>query len=207
MGTHTRSWATWLVAATVTLQLWAFAPTAVSADVLIAESRLPPSVGRSDPITRGSSGVWDPNDVKGRFDLRWVGAAYTSTGEIHLSVSFYDGFDWRLLPTDPTDLDSNVNVWLSGALNGYFLRRPGGRLVFLWGDFGSSCCAPKARVTRPSSDVLSVVFDPCSYGYGEEIYEAKGESLWVTRNVEAEDWTGAVELDHPQCDTSTQLWR
>jgi hypothetical protein len=51
----------------------------------------------SGAITAGAGGVWDPDDVTGRFDLRWVGAAYTSTGEIHLSVAFHDEFKTAVL--------------------------------------------------------------------------------------------------------------
>jgi hypothetical protein len=101
-------------------------------------------------------------------------------------------------PNDVRDVSSNVSVSLSGALRGYFVRRGGGRLAFIWGDFGSVCCA-RATVTRPSGNVLSVTFDPCSYGYGEEIVMAQGRSLWVTGGVEVEDLTRAVELDHPEC--------
>jgi hypothetical protein len=188
MRAPTRRRARWLVAATLaTLQL----SIPVVAD----------AVDQRRVIAGSESGVWDPNDVAGRFDLRWVGAAYTSEGEIHLSVSFYDGFERRRLPRDPTDSRSNVRINLSGALNGYFLRRPGGRIIFLWGDFGSSCCAPRGRVRQPLPNVLSVTIDPCSYGYGTEIVMAQGQSLWVGSNVEAEDVTGVVELDHPVCDT------
>ncbi len=152
------------------------------------------------PSSALASSRWDPDDVEGRFDLRWIGAAYTARGEIHLSVSFYDGFDWRLLPrmSDPWWDESRALVVLSGANAGYFLRLHG-RVVFLWGDFGSTCCA-RDPVTRPSANVLSVTFDPCSYAYGEELDMAMGRSFWRPRRVGAVDETEAVRYAHPECD-------
>ncbi len=154
------------------------------------------------PPAHAANGVWDANDVRGRFDLRWVGASYTSWGEIHLTVSFYDGFDPRFLPRRedriPVRGESKVRVDLSGALDGWFLRKENGQLVFLWGDGGSFCCA-HAFATRPSSNVISVTFDPCSYVHGEGIEMAQGYSLWRTRDVRAVDLTGQIGLAHPDC--------
>lgn len=155
--------------------------------------------GGPSPMMRGSSGVWDPNDVDGRFDFRWVGAAYTAAGDIHLSVSFYDDFRPRLLPRFPHYEESNAGVRLSGALSGYFMRGSGGRIVFIWGDFGSGCCE-RDVASQPSSQVISVTFDPCDYGYGEEIDLARGESYWARHGVRARDTTGEVALHHPECD-------
>ena len=143
--------------------------------------------------------MWDPNDVTGRFDLRWIGATYTSSGEIHLSVSFYDGFERRFLPRAIDERYSHVSLALSGFLDGWFVRQHG-RVVFIWGDFGSTCCA-RARVRQPSSNTLSVVFDPCSYGYGNEIDQAQAGSYWRPRTSRATDSTGVVDLAKPICDT------
>ena len=167
-----------------------------------ATATLQPFTGAPSPTVRGSSGVWYPNDVKGRFDFRWVGAAYTAAGAIHLSVSFYDAFRLWLLPRISSDQESHVSVQLSGALNGYFARVSGGRIVFIWGDFGSSCCE-RDVASRPSSQVISVTFDPCDYGYGEEIDMARGESYWARHDVRARDSTGEVALHHPECGFAT----
>ena len=145
----------------------------------------------SGAITAGAGGVWDPDDVTGRFDLRWLGAAYTSTGEIHLSVAFHDEFKRRYLPRKIDDRYSHVSVGL-GTVDGWFLRQHG-RIVFIWGDFGSSCCE-RAGVRRPASNVLSVVFDPCSYVYGNEIDQMQGESYWRPRETRATGLTGVVHL-------------
>jgi hypothetical protein len=161
-------------------------------------SALPASqaLDRSGAVTAGANGVWDPDDVAGRFDLRWVGAAYTSTGEIHLSVSFHDGYKPRFLPREIDDRYSHVSVGL-GTVDGWFLRQHG-RIVFIWGDFGSSCCE-RARVRRPASNALSVIFDPCSYVYRNEIDQMQGESYWRPRETRATDLTGVVHLAHPNC--------
>jgi hypothetical protein len=156
------------------------------------------ALDRSGATIAGAGGVWDPDDVTGRFDLRWVGAAYTSTGELHLSVSFHDGFKRRFLPRQIDERHSHVSVGL-GTVDGWFLRQHG-RIVFIWGDFGSSCCE-RAGVRRPSSKVLSVVFDPCSYVYGNEIDQTQGESYWRPRGTRSTDLTGVVHLAHPNCDS------
>jgi hypothetical protein len=182
-------------------------PAPVSASVGGAESPVPQAIRGPDLSTRALSGVWDPDDVEGRFDIRWIGAAYTSTGEIHLSLSFYEAFRARALAryghvTGRNDGYGYVNVTLSSSIDyGHFLRRPGGRIVFVWGDSASSCCAID-RVTRPSSKVLSVTFDPCSYVYGNEIEQVQGDSLWRTRHVRAHDSTELIHLSHPECDTA-----
>jgi hypothetical protein len=195
MGSCARVWVPRFVVVTTAVQVFVLTPTPASADL-----RVSPSLGEAGSTAFVSSGLWDPDDVEGLFDFRWVGAAYTSTGKIHLSVSFYDAFRLRRLPAPVlnTGTDSYVSVWLSGALNGYFLRK-GGRVIFEWGDFGSTCCKT-ADVTRPRPGVFSVIFNPCSYVYGEEIEMALGESYWRTQDIRARDRTGEVELSHPKCE-------
>jgi len=194
MGSCARVWVPRFMVVTTWVQVFVLTSTRASADL-----RVSPSLGEAGSTEFVSSGQWDPDDVEGPFDFRWVGAAYTSTGKIHLSVSFYDAFRLRQLPRpgETSDLDSHVSVWLSGALNGYFMRQPGGRVIFEWGDFGSTCCKT-ADVTRPGARVFSVTFNPCSYVYGEEIDFALGESYWRTHRIR--DRTGEVELSHPNCE-------
>ena len=139
---------------------------------------------------------WDPNDVEGPFDIRWFGAVYTSTGEVHLGISFYDGFDPSSLPMGFDYHVSFVRVRLSPALDGSFIRRPSGRIVFIWGDYASDCCA-LAPVSRPSPDVLSVVFDPFSYVYGDTFYEPRALSSWYTDDGAHPDWTRALRIGRP----------
>jgi hypothetical protein len=194
MSSWGRVWVTRFVVVTTAIQLFVLTPPAASADV-----RTSPAFGKAGSAALASNGQWDPDDVEGLFDFRWVGAAYTSAGKIHLSFSFYDAFRLRRLPTarENSDTDSHLSVWLSGALNGYFIRH-GGRVIFVWGDFGSSCCET-AEVTRPGPKVFSVTFNPCGYVYGEEIELALGESYWRTQHIRARDRTGEVKLSHLNC--------
>jgi len=46
-----------------------------------------------------AAGDWDPDDVEGPLDLRWVGGSFTAAGNLRLTVSFYDGFTPSVLPT------------------------------------------------------------------------------------------------------------
>jgi hypothetical protein len=192
MGSCARVWVTRFVIVTTAVQVFVLTPMPASADVRVSRS-----VGEAGSTAFVSSGVWDPDDVEGLFDFRWVGAAYTSTGKIHLTVSFYDVFRLRRLPTTPGNQDFGVTVLLSSALRGEFLRR-GGRVIFEWADFASSPGETK-EVTRPGPKVFSVTFNPCRYVYGGEIEMALGESTWRTQNIRARDRTGEVELSHPNC--------
>jgi hypothetical protein len=148
------------------------------------------------PSTAWAASVWDPQDVEGPFDIRWFGAVFTSTGELHLGISFYDGFDPSMLPMGFDRHVSVVRVKLTPALDGLFIRRPSGRIVFIWGDYGSSCCEV-ARVTRPAPDVLSVVFDPLDYIYGDNFYEPRALSRWYTDDGPHPDWTRALLIGRP----------
>ena len=80
----------------VTVVALALLMCALSSIPATAEIARGPDDVWSDSMMRGSSGTWDPNDVKGRFDFRWVGAAYTAAGAIHLTVSFYAGYSENL---------------------------------------------------------------------------------------------------------------
>ena len=121
---------------------------------------------------------------------------FTSTGFIHLGVSFYDGFDPSMIPTGFDRHTSYVRVKLTPALDGSFIRRSNGRLVFIWGDYASDCCEV-APVTRPSSNVLSVVFDPRSYVFGDTDYTPRAVSSWHTVDGAHPDWTRALPLGYP----------
>jgi hypothetical protein len=148
-----------------------------------------------------AASVWDPNDVKGPFDLRWFGAVFTSTGDLHLGVSFYDGFDPSILPLGFDRHVSYMRVTLSGSLDGSFIRRSNGRIVFIWGDFGSVCCSV-APVTRTAPNVLSVVLDPFSYVYGDTDYEPRAISSWHSDDGVHPDWTRSLAIGRPPGDRS-----
>ena len=89
-----------------------------------------------------------------------------------------------------------MRVKLTPALDGSFIRRSNGTIVFMWGDYGSSCCEI-ARVTWPTPDVLSVVFDPLSYVFGDVAYEPRALSTWYDGDGPHPDWTRALFLGRP----------
>ncbi len=130
------------------------------------------------PAIAGSD--WDPDDVEGPFDIRWYGAAFTSSGDVHLTLSFYDDFRHAALPwTARTDL--NVRVEIQPVATGYLLRRAHGRIVFSWGDYGSNCCE-RAPVTRLAPGILDITFDPgpyfCGY-FSESSLDTRLSTRWI----------------------------
>jgi hypothetical protein len=115
------------------------------------------------PSPASAASSWDPDDVRGPFDLRWVGAAFTGDRELRITVSFYEGFRREALPpasraamNDP----SQVHVWINSIIEGWFLRRPGGGITFFWGDTGSNMGHDPVHQLAP--DILVVtLFNYC----------------------------------------------
>lgn len=62
------------------------------------------------PTPAAAAGDWDPDDVRGPFDLRWVGAAYTSSGNIRLTYTFYDPVETWRFPRASNASDHGVKV-------------------------------------------------------------------------------------------------
>jgi hypothetical protein len=86
-----------------------------------------------------AAGDWDPNDVPGHFDLRWVGARWLGGGRMLLTVSFYGGFDRHEI----RDGAFSVVQFLADdepIRGGLLWRNPKGNIVFAYGDTGSGCC-------------------------------------------------------------------
>ena len=127
------------------------------------------------PTPASAAGRWDPEDVTGPFDLRWVGADYTSSTSLAFIVSFYEGFEVSELPWRPRggpargiaagvevfiEIDS-PNIW--AGFSGYLLRRAEGRVAFIYGDLGSACGADfpnscgRGTVKRIGPNVVRVV--------------------------------------------------
>jgi hypothetical protein len=139
------------------------------------------------PLPASARTDWDPDDVAGPFDLRRVEVHFASPTSLSIRVSFHDGFSVGALPWSPdfgTDgvLQQGVLVDVTGV-DGYFLRRAGRRVAFIYGDFGSSCGASypdgceRGVVTRPSPDVLQVTMDtpgPWEYSVRVETYSDDG---------------------------------
>ena len=71
---------------------------------------------------------FDPDDVEGPLDLRWVGAWLTQDGEFRITIAFYDGFRVSALPTvrhSSLRGRGQVSVDLTGYITGLYVRRHG----------------------------------------------------------------------------------
>jgi hypothetical protein len=151
--------------------------------------------------TAAAGSDWDPDDVRGLLDIRWVGAAFRADDTIRLTVSMYGDFRVSALPeTSGKPLSwfgqrGLLRVRLTAHLSGFFVQRRSGRVVFLYGDTGSSCCS-RARVRRPSATVLRVVF-PVIHDAADLTYEVQARSEWKKGGDLYRDRTGTIELGAP----------
>jgi len=136
----------------------------------------------------------DPNDVEGPLDFRRLGTGVTSNpDDIWIKVVFYDGFVRNALAVRDTDHGVRLRLSRAGNLEGFFLRRSHGRIVFFYGDLASSCgaepfprfCA-SARVTRPSENVLRVRIP------GEGVRCIRAFSMFNSNGETIEDRTGCL---------------
>ena len=138
------------------------------------------------PIPASAAGDWDPDDVPGPFDIRWIGADFTSSTSMAFIVSFYEGFETDALPWRPA-YEAEVLVHLQDAISGRLVRRAGGRVAFLWGDLGSSCGASwpsgcsRGIVTFLSPRAVRVVIDTTQSEPGWP-FNVSVESHWTTLN-------------------------
>jgi hypothetical protein len=143
------------------------------------------------PAIAGSD--WDPDDVEGPFDLRWVGATFTADGRFVLEISFYEGFDARVIPHARMDR-REVRVEMSEFLDGYLKRRGDGRIVLVWGDMGSSCCW-RDRVRFPSPNEIRVALPIID---DDVPYRVQAITTWTDRqDRRIRDRTGIVRLGDP----------
>jgi hypothetical protein len=139
--------------------------------------------------------TWDPNDVRGPLDLRWLGASFIPHDRFKLTVSFHDDFHLGAL-THRRTLSRGVTVQLTDYQLGFFRVREDGRVVFIYGDFASSCC-DSARVVRPSRTVLRVIF-PTIHDPADLTYLVRARSSW--RHGHVRDHTRWLGLGRPPGD-------
>jgi hypothetical protein len=132
---------------------------------------------------------WDPDDVRGGFDLRWFGATYVENGDISLVVSFYPGFHRSDLPRKGEGQAPGVWFDIDEYFTGWFYRHDGG-VRFGYGDLGSTCCLSfPVRIVSPL--VLRVRFP--AIDEGQPGIPIRGESRWRWRHG-PHDWTARVVL-------------
>jgi hypothetical protein len=147
---------------------------------------------------------FDADDVEGPLDLRWVGASLTHDGEFRVTISFYDGFRVSALPKVRHGLlrgRGHVFVDLTEFISGVYVRRHG-KIVFFYGDFGSSCGADfprsceRARVKRSSDNVLNVR-DAVFCDGADLSYEVRARTELKREDRTLKDWTGTLDLGVP----------
>jgi hypothetical protein len=148
---------------------------------------------------------FDPDDVVGPLDLRWVGAWLTQGDEFRITIAFYDGFRVSALPKVRHGRllgRSRVSVDLTGFITGLYVRRHG-KVVFLYGDLGSNCgldfprgCL-RARVTRSSENILDVR-DAVFCDGADLSYEVRARTHLEREDTTLGDWTGTLDLGVPQ---------
>ena len=136
----------------------------------------------------------DPDDAQGPLDLRGIDARFTQH-DLRLTVSFHHDFRRSALRgAGGKGVRLKLGKTQSGRLKGYFAHPRHGRLIFRYGDgaLGGSlgCIDKKARVRRPSTNVLRVTF-PIIRG----TYRVRALSRWVNGAGDAvKDGTGWLNL-------------
>jgi hypothetical protein len=95
--------------------------------------------------------IWDPHDVRGPLDIRWVNVRGLHHGRLKVTIGFWPGFARNALPTQPfRDNAAWVNLrpdGFTGSATAQVLRRPG-TLKLIHGDFGSGLCCWRSALTR-----------------------------------------------------------
>lgn len=137
---------------------------------------------------------WDPDDVDGPLDMKWIGARFIPDDRFRLTISFYDDFRPSAIPLRHGKRNS-VTVTFTDFLNGFFFRRQNERIMLFYGDFGSDCCA-KAPVRQPSANVLRVTF-PTIHDPADLTYEVRARSTWQHEGETFRDRTGWLRLGRP----------
>jgi hypothetical protein len=128
-------------------------------------------------VSAQAVGDWDPPDVEGRYDFRWIGATYTRSGRVKLTVSFYPGFRIRSLPY--RGIIPGVTVDVDEFFTGWFTRNRKGGVKFGYADLGSSCCR-YYPVTVLDGRTLRVRFEPANEG--PPGFPMRGISVWGGRH-------------------------
>jgi hypothetical protein len=150
-----------------------------------------------------AEGVWDPNDATGPLDIRWLGAKFITAGDTsRLTITFYDGFRTSALPTIvrqryyPTFRGRGaLSVILTDFFVGFVAHRHDGRLIFVYADWGSTCCGI-AHVRTPSANMLRITF-PTIRDPADPTYDVRAESKWKLHGDVFRDRTRTIHLGLP----------
>ena len=95
--------------------------------------------------------IWDPHDVRGPLDIRWVNVKELHHGRLKVTLGFWPDFDRSALPTHLFRANA---AWVNflprrftRPTTGQVLRRHG-TLKLIHGDFGSSLCCWRSALTH-----------------------------------------------------------
>ncbi len=104
---------------------------------------------------------WDPNDVGGRLDLRWVGVYQQDADTVRIGITLWDPVRAEMLPRP--DYRRELYVLSQGFFNagiygqGYiFFSADRGRWVMEWIDGGSSGLVARFPVDHPNANMFRV---------------------------------------------------
>jgi len=104
--------------------------------------------------TASARGVWDPDDVRGPLDIRWVGLHYEGPDDAVLTLTFYPGFRVSALPKIrdmPNDNRTELFVQVDRSAYGDFVRRHG-HFAFAYSD---AQCSYVPRVETATRSILA----------------------------------------------------
>ncbi len=126
-------------------------------------------------------GIWDPNDVDGRLDIRWVGVRYKASGKARLTVVLYPSFRRKALPSAKNRRANYLTIYLDDYMTGIFFRKAG-RIRLSYGDHASNCCEV-VKVDRPNRTTLVAVYHPIDENepgfraYGTSSFRLDGDMI------------------------------
>lgn len=133
---------------------------------------------------------WDPDDVRGPFDLRWVGATYTASGDIRLTFSFYDPVPTWKFPRASNIGDHGVKVVrVHSEEYGRIYRTRDGWLHLIWDEI-SPTIPQHVPVARLSPTTFRTRFFPPHPGP----YVLRTLGIWTPGDDVVVDRTDAVHL-------------
>jgi hypothetical protein len=117
-----------------------------------------------------AASVWDADDVDGPLDIRSVNVVPLRHDRLNLTISF-----WAPFHRSAIGHRFGEGVWVGFDMhtfdfvtNAYVLRRSGS-IVLVHGDFGSSACCYRSRITWLSRRTLTTNFLPWWIRTGEDV--------------------------------------
>lgn len=132
------------------------------------------------PAHAASTG-WDPNDMDGRMDLRWVGVYRQDADTVRIGITFWNPVRQWMLP-DPFRSPRRLIVWSDGYLEasiygqGYiYFSTEKDRWLIEWIDAGSGMPFPRSfPVAHPTPYLFQAYLPAEPDPYGGAVGHATG---------------------------------